>query len=146
VRACKAFSDKSNSSSMFEEVKMWLNQLEALLWELRSSSESILSYSECWIVTKGDEMAVQRVQAANREFSNVPVTLAATVASLSTLVGGDGALLVSVYLITGNLTRTIKYRPIVSSLGFRRAPDGRGRSSTGRKSRRFLKPPQLPQR
>mgnify|MGYP007064150114 CR=1 FL=1 len=34
MRACKALSDESNSSSLFEKAKRWLNQLEALLWEL----------------------------------------------------------------------------------------------------------------
>lgn len=105
-------------------------------------SEFILNYGERQMVTKGKEMAVQRFQAANREFYNVPVTLAATVASLSTFIGRDGASRLSVYLFKRNLARTIPSRPIVSSFGFRRAPDVRGRGFTGRHPRRFLKPPQ----
>lgn len=101
VRACKALSEKRNSSSVFEEVESWVDQLEGFINERKIPPWAIFNYDECRLVVGGKGLVVKRVQAADRERANVVSTRDATVASLLSVVGGDGAPFLSVYVFRG---------------------------------------------
>lgn len=97
-RTAKALADKRNSSSVFEEVLDWADQIEKFLKEHRLPPSAILNYDECRLVGGRDQLAVQRIQAADRERPNAASTRGATVASILTFVAADGSPFLSVYV------------------------------------------------
>lgn len=101
TRTCKALADKRNPSSVFEEVVSWVDQLDECIKERKTPPSAILNYDECRLVAGGNRLAFKRVQAVERERSNVASTCGATVASLQSFAGGDGASFLSVYIFRG---------------------------------------------
>jgi len=97
-RTAKALADKRNSSSVFEEVLDWADLVEEFLKDHRFPPSAILNYDECHLVGGRDRLAVQRIQAADRELPNAASTRGGTVASILTFVAADGAPFLSVYV------------------------------------------------
>ena len=97
-RTAKALADKRNSSSVFEEVLDWADQVEEVLKDRRLPPSAILTDDECRLVGGRDRLAVQRIQAADRERPNAASTRGGTVASILTFVAADGAPFLSVYV------------------------------------------------
>lgn len=86
---------------MFNEIVSWVDELDAFITERKIPPSAVFNYDECRLVAGGKCLAVKRVQAAERERANVASTRGATVASLLSFVGGDGAPLLSVYIFRG---------------------------------------------
>lgn len=97
-RTAKALADKRNSTSVFEEVVDWADQVEKFLKDHRLPPSAILNYDECRLVGGRDRLAVQRIQATDRERPNAASTRGATVASILTFVAANGAPFLSVYI------------------------------------------------
>jgi len=64
-RTAKALADECNSSSVFEEVLDWADQVEEFLKDHRLPLSAILNYDECRLVGGRDRLAVQGIQAAD---------------------------------------------------------------------------------
>jgi len=97
-RTAKALADKRNSSSVFEEVLDCADQIEEFLKDHCLPPSTILNFNECRFVGGRDRLAVQRIQAADRERPNAASTRRANVASILTVVTADGAPFLSVYV------------------------------------------------
>lgn len=103
TRTCKVLSDKRNSSSVFNDIVSWVDQLDAFISERKTPLSAVFNYDGCRLVAGGKRVAVKRVQAAGRERANVATIRGATVAGLLSFVGGDGAPLLSVYIFRGRV-------------------------------------------
>lgn len=101
TRTCKALSDKRTSSSVYEEVVEWADQLGNFIQERKLPPWAVINYDECRLVGGGERLAVKRIQAADRERNNAVSTRGSTVASILTFVAGDGAPFLSVYVFRG---------------------------------------------
>ena len=81
-----------------------MSELGELLQEKRLPPWAIFNYDECRLVTQGSRLAVKRVHAADRERANVASSRGTTVASLQSIVAGDGAPFLSVYIFRARFT------------------------------------------
>jgi len=95
-RTAEALADKRHSSSVFEEVLDWADQVEKFLKGNRLPPSATLNCDERRLVWGRGRLDVQRIQAANRKLPNAANTREATVASILTFVAADGALFLSV--------------------------------------------------
>lgn len=96
-RTANALADKRNSTSVFEEVVEWADQVEKFLKDHRLPPFAILNYYKCRLLGGRDRLAVQRIQAADRERPNAASTRGATVASIVTFVAANGSPFLLVY-------------------------------------------------
>jgi len=105
-RTAEALADKRHSSSVFEEVLDWADQVQKLPTGYRLPPSATLNCDECRLVGGRGRLDVQRVQAANRKLLNAANTQEATVASILTFVAADGALFLSVNVFRARFGET----------------------------------------
>ena len=100
-RACKALADKRAGQQVFDGVVDFCTELKDFLTHYSFPNHAVLNFDETRLVQNGDKLVLRRIEAANKERTNVRSTRNQTVASLLTFVAADGSVLLSVYILKG---------------------------------------------
>jgi len=100
-RACKALADTRAGQQVFDGVVDFCTELKDFLTHYSFPNHAVLNFDETRLVQNGDKLVLRRIEAANKERTNVRSTRNQTVASLLTFVAADGSVLLSVYILKG---------------------------------------------
>lgn len=102
-RACKALADKRAGPEVFRGVLDLCTELEHFLERYHFPDCAVFNYDETRVVQHAGNMTLTLVEMAGKERANVRSTRHNTVATLLLFASADGGVLLSVYILKGQL-------------------------------------------
>ena len=97
---CKKLAGKRTGDGVMQNVVSWIGQLKEELSQRSFSADCVFNYDETRIHSKnGDQLVLERIEAADRERSNMLFVRDKSICSYIPFVSASGKVLVSFYIL-----------------------------------------------